>query len=135
MKKIQNEDAPTVNAGSGNIAGIGVGPNGEPGVHPRNQPKKNKTISTKTVLGMLRRKAPMIAEETFAGAAVFEVAPSVFHAARWEKRKGKHWKTYLEEDDCLAEVREYAKKHPHKPIVLKNRLTGEMCYARYGKKG
>jgi hypothetical protein len=29
-----NEEAPTNNAGSGNIAGIGVGPQGEPGVDP-----------------------------------------------------------------------------------------------------
>lgn len=133
-----NEDAPTVNAGSGNIAGIGVGPKGEPGVHPRHQPKKNKTPSTPVVMAMLRRKAPNpLAEEceTFAGAVVFEVAPSVFHNAKLEKRKHKTWRKYLEEDDCLAEVREYANKNPRKPIILKNRLTGEMCYARYGKKG
>jgi hypothetical protein len=32
-----NEDAPTVNAGSGNIAGLGVGPQGEPGVSKKAQ--------------------------------------------------------------------------------------------------
>jgi len=31
MKKTIIEDEPTNNAGSGNIAGIGVGPQGEPG--------------------------------------------------------------------------------------------------------
>jgi len=79
-------------------------------------------------LVMLRRKAD------FAGAAVFEVAPSVFHSARLEKRKGKHWRTYLEEDDCLSEIREFATKNPKTPIILQNERTGEMCYARYGRK-
>jgi hypothetical protein len=31
-KKRMSEDSPTVNVGSGEIAGVGVGPQGEPGV-------------------------------------------------------------------------------------------------------
>lgn len=73
--------------------------------------------------------------ETFAGSVVFEVSSSVFHHARNEKRKGKHWRTYLDEDDCFAEIREYAHKNPGRGIVLRNENTGEMCYARYPKKG
>jgi hypothetical protein len=34
--------APTNNAGGGNIAGIGVGPHGEPGVHPEYQRKRKQ---------------------------------------------------------------------------------------------
>ena len=85
-------------------------------------------------LPIFRRKAPnMMAEESFAGAIVFEVSSSTFHNAKVEKRKGKHWKTYLDECDELAEIREYANKHPGKPIVLQNRTTNEMVYVRYGK--
>lgn len=40
--KPSNEEAPTNNAGSGNIAGIGVGPHGEPGVAPIHQRKTGK---------------------------------------------------------------------------------------------
>ena len=72
--------------------------------------------------------------DTFAGAMVFEVSPGVFHTAKMEKRKHKTWKKYLEEDDCLAEIREYANKNPGRPIILKNKNTGEMTYARYGKR-
>lgn len=36
------EDAPTNNAGSGNIAGLGVGPQGEPGVSPNYQRKRKQ---------------------------------------------------------------------------------------------
>ena len=128
------EDAPTNNAGGGGVAGIGVGPQGEPGVHPKHQPKGRKTPKTSTILGYFRRKAPnQLAEETFAGAVVFEVSSSTFHNAKMEKRKGKHWRTYLDECDELAEIREYANKNPNKAIVLQNRTTNEMVYVRYGK--
>jgi hypothetical protein len=130
--------APTNSAGAGGVAGIGVGPQGEPGVSPKVQKKrygKNRTTPTSAILGYFRRKAPnQLAEETFAGAVVFEVSSSVFHTAKMEKRKHKTWRKYLEEDDCLAEIREYANKNPGKPIVLRNQNTGEMTYARYGNK-
>ena len=35
-----DEDAPTVSAGSGQVAGIGVGPDGEPGVPVKRKKKK-----------------------------------------------------------------------------------------------
>ena len=195
------EDAPTVNAGSGNIAGIGVGPKGEPGVSPRHQPKKNKSVANPIIADMLRRRTPvmeqeqldevgdtekgkkilgdyikkasdnraknqgdfdfyykkknsskygkafrnvinrrkgiraatdrLVKEETFAGAAIFEVSSKVFHNITLQKRKGKHWRTYLEEDDCYSEIREWAKKHPKGKIVVRNECTGEMRYVKY----
>ena len=128
---------PTNAAGRGAVAGIGVGPKGERGVHPKHQPKRNRTPPTSAILGYFRRKAPnMMAEdcESFAGAVVFEVSSSVFHNAKMEKRKGKHWRTYLDECDALAEIREYANKHPKKAIILRNENTGEMTYCRYGKR-
>jgi len=47
FKKFRKEDAPANNVGGGNIAGIGVGPAGEPGI----KKKKKKTI----VMSMLKR--------------------------------------------------------------------------------
>ena len=88
-------------------------------------------------MAQLRRMAPsQLAEdlETFAGSVVFEVSTNVFHLARNEKRKGKHWRTYLDECDELAEIREYANKNPGRSIIIKNRNTGEMTHARYGKR-
>lgn len=133
-----NEDAPVNNVGSGAIAGGGVGAMGEPGVSVKAQRKHNKDKSTPTpvIINMLKRKAPNpIVEDcdTFAGAIVFEVSSSTFHNAKTEKRRGKHWRTYLDECDELAEIREYANKHRNKPIVLRNRTTSEMVYVRYGK--
>tara|TARA_B100000029_G_scaffold502111_1_gene576796 strand:- start:1302 stop:1841 length:540 start_codon:yes stop_codon:yes gene_type:complete len=39
--KVVTEDAPANSAGGGNIAGIGVGPDGEPGVHVKKKKKEN----------------------------------------------------------------------------------------------
>ena len=47
-KELEKEEAPANSAGSGNIAGIGVGPDGEPGV----KKKKKKDV----VMGTLKRK-------------------------------------------------------------------------------
>lgn len=139
IKAKLKEDAPTVNAGGGNVDGIGVGPRGEPGVSVKAQRKHNRGGSTPTsvIINMLKRKAPNpIVEdlETFAGSVVFEVSSKVFHQAKMEKRSGKHWRKYLDEDDCFADIREYAHKNPKRGIVLRNESTGEMCYARYPKK-
>lgn len=44
------EDAPTNSAGGGAIAGIGVGPDGEPGVSPKSHEKyKNKNRKKKRI--------------------------------------------------------------------------------------
>ena len=51
-KKRMEEDAPTVNVGSGQIAGLGVGPQGEPGVPPK---KKKNVIPFGT---FIKRKLP-----------------------------------------------------------------------------
>jgi hypothetical protein len=131
-----SEDAPTNNAGSGNIAGIGVGPNGEPGVHPRRQPKKNRTPNPKSILMAMVRRAPVkgIVESCrasdFAGGAVFSVSPSLFYEIKMAKRKGKHWRTFLNEDDCYREIREYASRNKGK-ILIQNESTGEMMVVRY----
>jgi hypothetical protein len=58
----------------------------------------------------------------------------MFHKARVEKRKGKHWKTYIGEDEHGMAIREYANKNRKKAIILQDENTGAMCYARYGGK-
>ena len=78
-----------------------------------------------------KKSRRIVKEETFAGAAIFEVSSKLFHNITLQKRKGKHWRTYLEEDDCYAEIREWARKHPKGKIVVRNECTGEMRYVRY----
>ena len=72
--------------------------------------------------------------DTFMGSVVFEVDSSTFHSVKYNKRKYQHWKKYLGEDDSLHQIREYAYKNPSKPIIIRNKLTSEMMYVKYGKK-
>jgi hypothetical protein len=114
--KALKEEAPVNSVGTGNIAGLGVGPKGEPGRNP-------------SLMPMVRRS------KNFAGKAVFSVTPKLYDEARLEKRKYQRWTKYLEEDayDELAPIREYANANPTKPIIIENEMTGAMCYIKYGK--
>jgi hypothetical protein len=147
MKKIQEDGAvggaPANAAGGGAIASIGVSAPGkpanwsEPGLTPKQMKKHKKNAS-----GILRRPPPNLMHEetkevktgTFAGNQTFIVPSNVFHKAKHEKRKGKHWKTYIGEDEHGQAIREYDRKSKgKKPIILQDESTGAMCYAKYGK--
>jgi hypothetical protein len=107
-----------MSAGSGMIAGIGIGPQGEPGRPAQFMPM------------MRRAKRGKLGEWD-----TFEVSSERFHNIKKEKRKGTHWRKYLEEDDYYHDIREYANhpKNKKKPIILQDERTGAMTFARYGK--
>lgn len=136
------EDAPANAVGGGNIAGLGVGPQGEPGLKMKQRlkyKKKNQQDiqSREGEIATLVRRAQPVMEENhgvFAGNKTFIVPSKMFHNARLEKRKGKHWKTYIGEDEHGMAIREYANKNRKKAIILQDENTGAMCYARYGAK-
>lgn len=109
---VQNEDAAVMSAGSGAVAGIGIGPQGEPG------------ISQSTIL---KRKK-------FAGAEVFEVNSDWFHRARMGKRKHARYEHYVGNDETGQAIREYGNADYSTPIIIQDERTGAMCYLRYGKK-
>jgi hypothetical protein len=119
MTKEISEDAPTVNAGSGEIAGIGTTNDSKPSNWGEPGFKK-------------KRKKNIIRRGVFAGEETFVVPFSIFEKARLSKRKGQHWSTFLSEDD-IDDIREFANKYPHKPIIFEDEKSGTMCYARYGK--
>jgi hypothetical protein len=136
-RKEINEDgagAPANSAGGGGVASIGINPAGKPANwgEPGISKGKKKT-------NVLRRKPPQALQEskngTFAGHTTFIVPSNVFHKARLEKKKGKHWRTYIGEDEHGVAIRDYDRKHKgKKPIILQDESTGAMCYAKYGKK-
>lgn len=121
------EEAPTVNAGSGNIAGIGVGPKGEPGVSKANQKKHGKNV--------LRRAPPQaLPMGTFWGQKTFIVPDRMVNEVRMQKRKGKWWVNYLgENDDISNAIREYANANPCEPIILEGENYGHIVFARYSR--
>jgi hypothetical protein len=126
--RTMKEEAPTVNAGSGNIAGIGVGPKGEPGVSVANQKKHAKNV--------LRRDPPKsIPLGTFWGQKTFIVPDRMVNEIRMQKRKGKWWTNYLGEHDEISNaIREYANANPHDPIILEGEHYGHIAFCRYGSK-
>ena len=116
LEAISEDGAPANSAGGGNIAGIGVGPKGEPGV---------------SRASMIRRRNPVY----FAGNRVFEVDNNTFHKNGPNVKKPHvRYSKYIEEDNYGEEVREYARTNPHSAVLVRNETTGEMRFLRYGKK-
>ena len=101
-------------AGGGAVAGIGVGPQGEPG-----RPSQ--------LMQMARRGKKFMGVETY-------IVPSrVFNQIREAKRKGKHWRKFLDEDDAYHHIRVEAKKNKKGAIIIEDENTGALIFARYGK--
>ena len=125
VRRKMDEEAPVNNAGGGNIAGIGVGPQGEPGVKKSKYKRDNETA-------MFRRPALEMKKGKFAGHDTFIVPNHIFERARLQKRRGGHWKSYLDEDEYSYGIREYANNNPYKPIIFEDEKTGYMVFARYG---
>jgi len=131
VRKIE-EDAPANSAGSGGIAGIGVGPQGEPGITPsRTKYKKDNALFTKKVL---RRRLPQLMTGMFAGNQTFIVPESVFYEVSMARKDGKQLMEFINETSCGKSIYEYARKNPKKPVILQCEKTGSMCYAKYGSK-
>ena len=111
--------APTNNVGSGNIAGVGVGPKGEPGVPGRLlRRKKLKPLSVDKVNE---------SSSSFMGHKVFEVGSNVFHNSRFGKKKYSRW---IKATENNADVIHYGKK-TRKPIIVADKSTGSMYFFRH----
>ena len=58
-----DEDAPANAVGGGSVAGLGVGPMGEPGVHPRKKKKKKQTLIDGRTKAYRQHRAKLDANE------------------------------------------------------------------------
>lgn len=95
--------APTMSAGSGNIAGIGVGPQGEPGVH---------------------------VPDTFAGCKVFGVDSTTFQKCRFGKKKYAKYENYVGTGPVGEAIKNYGRSNRKKGIILMDNTTGSMFYLK-----
>lgn len=121
-QRIVDEDAPAMATGHGAIAGLGVGPQGEPGVklpRKRKRPSKVRPI-----------QEPNLKEEKFAGYEVFDVDSDTFQRCRLGKRKQQHYKTYVGTGPVGETIRQYGRKHGRKGIILRDQTTGVMMFLR-----
>ena len=103
------EDAPANAAGTGAVAGLGVGPKGEPGV-------------------MLPRKKK-IDEDTFAGADVLDTDMDVLMAVKEPKKRWERYAKYVGVEEGGEAIRQHARKSA-KDIILRDSKTGTMTYLR-----
>lgn len=121
--------APLNSAGSGSVAGIGVGPKGEPGV--------NRKANNSPVIGTVTRKPPKLVglkeETSFAGHKVFTVNTHFFHRCKSGKNRYTRWEHYVGNDEIGSYIRDYGKNNPKKPIIIQDEASGAMVYLRYGK--
>ena len=115
--KEQNEEIAN-SVGGGNIAGLGVGPQGEPG---KPKKKKKKEIEESVIMA------------TFAGKQVFVVDSDTYHQCRLGKKKYARYEKYVGKDNVGLAIREYGLKHPKRPIILQNGENGPMLFLRYGR--
>lgn len=91
-----------VNAGGGAIAGIGVGPSGEPGVTVKQQ--RHYKIGNRL--------------------AVFPVDSDRYHQAMWGKHPRKTYKSIVSDDEIGSAIREYGRSNQNDDIALQNGENG-----------
>jgi len=102
--------------GGGNVAGIGVGSQGEPG-----KKKKKKDVNESVQMSK------------FAGKDVFIVDSDTYHACRLGKKQYARYEKYVGKNSVGLAIREYGLKYPKRPIILQNGDVGPMLYLKYGR--
>ena len=113
MGSYVDEDAPV------NAVGTGTG---VAGLTPNSLPGRPSQL-----MPMVKRGKPFLGVEPY-------IVPSRdFNQIREAKRKGKHWRTYLDEDDAYHHIRMEAKKNKKGAIIIEDENTGALCYVKYGK--
>ena len=115
------EEVPTNSAGGGNVAGLGVGAQGEPGLHPKKKKRKPAWEDSRILMNK------------FAGKDVFVVDSDMFHTCRMGKKKYHRYEKYVGTKRLGNAIREYGLKHPKRPIILQNGENGPMLFLRYGR--
>ena len=76
---------------------------------------------------------PLYKKSKFAGKTCFDVDPDTFHKCRVGKKKYSRYEKYVGNGPVGEAIREYGRKNPKEPIILKNDKSGTMLYLKYGK--
>ena len=70
-----------------------------------------------------------IQEESFAGCRVFEVSSDNYVKALSGRTKYERWHNKFDvQDDVVMNMKKYVSRNPEKPVIIKNKITGEMSY-------
>lgn len=112
LKRVE-EDAPANAAGGGHVAGLGIGPQGEPGV----------TVTR-------RKKRMSEAADTFANADVFDVSSDTMFRMRGPKLPWQQYRAFVGEEPDGEAIRQHARKQWTRDIILRDSRSGAMTYLR-----
>ncbi len=123
FKNFLNEDAASAGPAPANSMGAGI--DGLP-----TKVDDGITGFDKVMTGQPLRRKP----QYFGGKRVFSVNSNAFNKALQGKKKFKHYRSYVEDADTTAEIREYLKTNKHAPIIVQDEITGAMVYLNHGKK-
>jgi hypothetical protein len=125
------EDAPAMAAGNGQIAGLGVGPQGEPGIDLRTRRKKLDQATVAAGLSVTEA-----ASDTFAGGDVMDVDLSRVMNAMNPKKPWERFSKYVGIDEVGENIRSHARTRANwkKDIILRDAKTGIMTYLRRRQK-
>jgi hypothetical protein len=77
----------------------------------------------------LRRKP-----QYFGGKRVFTVNSNAFNKALQGKKKFKHYRSYVQDEETTSEIREYLKTNKDAPVIVQDEITGSMVYLNHGKR-
>jgi hypothetical protein len=100
----------------GAIAGIGVGPDGEPGVNRA------------PLLRRRRRRRKKFAENV-----VFVLKSEDYLNCLTAKTRTERYSKYIKDQESLDDIVEYSRKNPAAPIMVEDETTGAMTYLRLGR--
>lgn len=65
------------------------------------------------------------------GHPVFRVTANEFNKCSGRRSKGQRWIRFFESDSRnVKSIREYSKKHPNKPVIVQNEVSGEVALFR-----
>jgi len=116
LKKVE-EDAPANAAGGGHVAGLGIGPQGEPGVQlPRRKKHDDDVIAERN--------------DTFANADVFDVSSDTMFRMRGPKLPWKRFNQVVGEEPDGEAIRQHARRQWSRDIILRDSRSGAMTYLR-----
>lgn len=63
---------------------------------------------------------------------VFNVDSGTFNKAKYGKKRFDRYNKYVGDAELGDHIREYGRRNPKMPVILKDEKTGQLCFLRYG---
>lgn len=83
--------------------------------------------------GNVASDTPVIKPRKFAGMPMFDVDPDKYCDCKAGKYRYHRYSKYVGNDDVGEAIRQYGRKNPNDPIIVRNSQTGAMMYLKQPK--